>query len=55
MTVILTSFVVHVKCARLQWMLKNRQGGRGLGMCGSGYWQMRGTCRSSQEDLGFTV
>ena len=51
----LPHFVVHVTCARMQWMLKNRQGGRGPDMCGSGNWQMRSSCVSSKNHLGFTV
>lgn len=45
----LPHFVAHVTRARMQWMLQNRQGGRGPDMCGSGSWQMRGSCVSSKN------
>jgi len=32
----LPHFVVHVTCAIMQWMLKNKQGERGLDICGLG-------------------
>lgn len=40
----LAQCVVHVTCAIMQCMLKKRQGGHVLDLCGSGYGRMRSCC-----------